>query len=162
MNHMTRDETHLKHGGAARRDESFMRKAIRLARIAFKRGDTPVGSVVVYKGHIVGKGIESVRSEKDLAAHAELKGIKEACRRLDTLRLAGCELYTTAEPCFMCSFVIRTAQLSRVVIGKPVPYIGGISSHYPILIDSRIPNWPRPPAVVSGVLEKECKALFVR
>jgi tRNA(adenine34) deaminase len=162
MNHMTRDETQLKHGGAARRDERFMRKAIRLARIAFKRGDTPVGSVVVYKGRIVGKGIEGVRSEMDLTAHAEIKGIKEACHRLDTLRLAGCELYTTAEPCFMCSFVIRTAQISRVVIGNPVPYIGGFNSPYPILIDSRIPNWSQPPTVVTGALERECKALFVR
>ena len=142
-------------------DEKFMREAIRLARIAFERGDTPVGSVVVCKGHVVGEGIESVRNEKDLTAHAELKSVREACRRLETSRLEDCELYTTVEPCFMCSFLIRSAHIARVIIGKAVPYIGGITSHYPILVDSGIPTWPAPPVVVSGVLEKECKDLFV-
>ena len=144
------------------RDERFMREAIRLARIALNRGDTPVGSVLVYEGRVIGEGIEGVRSEKDLAAHAEIKGIKEACRRLDTFRLNGCDLYTTVEPCFMCSYVIRTVQISRVVIGRVLADIGGFSSRYPILIDSGIPNWSRPPTVVTGVLENECKALFAR
>lgn len=153
-------ETHPKAGDA--HDAEFMRQAIRLARIALERGDTPVGSVVVYDGCIVGGGIEAVRSEKDLTAHAELKAVREACRALDSLDLAGCGLYTTVEPCFMCSFVIRSARLSRVVTGKPVPHIGGISSNHPILIDPGFPNWPRPPEVVTGVLEEECRALFTR
>lgn len=143
-------------------DEKFMREAIRLARIALERGDNPVGSVVVSKEHVVGEGIESVRRDKDLAAHAELRSITEACRRLDAFHLDGCELYTTVEPCFMCSFLIRSAHISRVIIGKAVPYIGGVTSLYPILIDSGIPTWSAPPVVVSGVLEKECKELFLQ
>ncbi|TAM83058.1 MAG: nucleoside deaminase, partial [Acidobacteria bacterium] len=99
--------------------------------------------------------------EKDFTAHAELKAIQEACRNLGTSDLDGCELYTTAEPCFMCSFVIRSAHLSRVVMGKAVPHIGGVSSKHPILIDAGIPNWPQPPVVVTGVLEKECNELYI-
>ncbi|MGH9436859.1 MAG: nucleoside deaminase [Terriglobia bacterium] len=157
---MMTGETHPKAGDA--RDAEFMRQALRLARIALDRGDTPVGSVVVYDGRIVGEGIEAVRTEKDLTAHAELKAVREACRALDSLDLAGCTLFTTAEPCFMCSFVIRSAHVSRVVSGKAVPHIGGISSNHPILIDSGIPNWPRPPELVTGVLEEECRKLFMR
>lgn len=153
-------ETHLEADDAY--DADFMRQAIWLARIALERGDTPVGSVVVCDGRIVGEGIEAVRSEKDLTAHAELKAVREACRTLDSLDLAGCTLYTTIEPCFMCSFVIRNAHLSRVVTGKAVPHIGGISSNHPILVDPRIPNWPPPPLVLTGVLEKESRALFTR
>lgn len=143
-------------------DAEFMRQAIRLARIALERGDAPVGCVVVCDGHIVAEGIESVRSEKDLTAHAELKAIREACRALNSLDLAGCALYTTVEPCFMCSFVIRSAHLSRVVTGKAVAHIGGISSNHAILVDPGIPNWPQPPLVLTGVLEEECRALFTR
>ncbi len=139
-----------------------MRQAIRLARIALERADTPVGSVVVCDGHIVGEGIEAVQSEKDLTAHAEMKAVQEACRALGSLNLGGCTLYTTVEPCFMCSFVIRSAHLSRVVSGKAVPHIGGISSNHPILVDPSIPNWPQPPLVLTGVLEEECRALFTR
>lgn len=141
-------------------DAEFMRHAIRLARIALKQGDAPVGSVVVCNGRIVGEGIEAVRSEKDLAAHAEVRAVQHACRALGSLRLDGCALYTTVEPCFMCSFVMRTARLSKVVTGKAVASIGGITSKYPILIDPRIPTWPPPPVVVTGVLEEECGALF--
>lgn len=156
---MTR-ETHFKTGDA--HDAEFMRQAIQLARIALERGDTPVGSVVVCDGRIVGEGVEAVRSEKDLTAHAELKAVRKACRVLDSLDLAGCTLYTTVEPCFMCSFVIRSAHLSRVVTGKAVPHIGGISSNHRILVDPGIPNWPPPPLVLTGVLEKESRALFTR
>lgn len=158
---MADEETHLKPGVTRDRDEEFMRQAIRLARVALERGDTPVGSVVVCEGRIVAEGTEGVRSERDFTAHAELKAVQEACRNLGTHDLEGCELYTTAEPCFMCSFVIRSARISRVVMGKTVPHIGGVSSNHPILIDAGIPNWPPPPVVVRGVLEKECNELFI-
>lgn len=138
----------------------FMRHAIWLAQTARERGDTPVGSVVVCDGRIIGKGIEAVRADKNLAAHAEVRAVQEACRNLSAIELTGCTLLTTVEPCFMCSFVIRSAHISRVVIGKAAPYIGGFSSNYPILVDPNIPSWPRPPIVVTGVLEEECSALF--
>ena len=159
---MDGNEADVKPDGATDRTEEFMRQALRLARVALERGEVPVGSIVVHRGRVVGEGIEGVQNEKDLTAHAEIKAINEACRILDTFCLRGCELYTTVEPCFMCSFVIRSAGISRVVIGKAVPYIGGVSSRHPILVDSGIPKWPRPPVIVSGVLEKECTELFAR
>jgi len=159
---MAGNEADGKPGGATDRAEEFMRQALRLARVALKRDEVLVGSIVVYRGRVVGEGIEGVQDEKDLTAHAEIKAIKEACHSLDTFCLRGCELYTTVEPCFMCSFVIRSAGISRVVIGKAVSYIGGVSSRHPIPVDSGIPDWPRPPVIVSGVLEKECKEPFAR
>lgn len=139
-----------------------MRQAIRLGRVALKRGDAPVGSVIVCEGRIIGKGIEAVRTDKDFVAHAEVIAVREACHALESMDLAGCTLYTTAEPCFMCSYVIRSARVSRIVTGKTVPHIGGISSEHPILLDPDIPNWSRPPVVTMGVLEEECRALFTR
>jgi tRNA(adenine34) deaminase len=138
----------------------FMRHALRLAWIARERGDTPVGSVVVCEGQIVGEGIEAVRADKNLTAHAEVKAMQEASRSLKTLDLAGCTLLTTVEPCFMCSFVIRSARISRVIIGRTTPHIGGYSSNYPILTALNIPGWSQSPVVVTGVLEEECSALF--
>lgn len=143
-------------------DEEFMRMAIRLAQTALEQGDTPVGSVIVCKGQIVAEGIESVRRQNDPTAHAELKALQAACRALGSRDLSDCTLYTTVEPCWMCSFGIRTTRVARVVTGRAVPHIGGISSRYPILTDSGIPNWPPPPVVTAGVLEQECNALFAR
>jgi tRNA(adenine34) deaminase len=158
----SKSEAHLTPTVASDRDAEFMRHAIRLARIALERGDTPVGSVVVCQGRVIGEGIEAVRSEKDPTAHAESSAVRAACRALNALALDGCDLYTTVEPCFLCSFVIRSVRLSRVVVGRPVPHIGRISSKFPILVDPDIPNWVRPPVVVTGVLEEECSALFTR
>lgn len=143
-------------------DIEFMRKAIDLARIALKQGDTPVGSVVACDGRIIGQGIEAVRYDNDLTAHAEIRAVEEACRALGSFDLGGCTLYTTVEPCFMCSFIIRVTRVSRVVTGRAVPHIGGISSKYPLLLTSDVPNWSRPPTVTAGVLEEECSALFRR
>ncbi len=149
-----------KPGVAVGTDVEFMRQAIRLARIARERGDTPVGSVVILNGRIIAEGIEAVRSEKDLTAHAEVRAVREACRTLNTVDLTGCTLFTTVEPCFMCSFVIRSARISRTVIGRAVPHVGGLSSKYRILVDPNFPCWPRPPDVVTGLLEEECSVLF--
>jgi tRNA(adenine34) deaminase len=62
----------------------------------------------------------------------------------------------------MCSFVLRTARIARVVIGRAVPHIGGFSSDYPILVTPNIPGWSQPPLVVAGLLEEECSAMFRR
>ncbi len=157
---MINQETNPGPDGATVVDVEFMRRAIQLAQTARERGDTPVGSVVVCAGRVIGEGIEAVRADKDLTAHAEVRAVQEACRSLNTLDLTGCALYTTVEPCFMCSFVIRGARISRVVIGRAAPHIGGFSSNYPILVDPNIPGWFRPPLVITGVLEGECSALF--
>ena len=140
--------------------EAFMRRCIELAREAGKSKDTRVGSVVVLDGDIVGQGVESVKAKTDLTAHAEIEAIKAACARLKTTNLKACVLYTTAEPCFMCSYVIRQARMSEVVIGRPVPGIGGVSSKHPILTDPSVENWTSPPKVITGILQEECEELL--
>ena len=136
-----------------------MRRAIALARIALANGDIPVGSLVVDKHKIIGEGFEAVKKYMDVSGHAELIAIRNACSALQTFDLSGCTLYSTAEPCFMCSYAVRQTRISHVVIGRPTPTVGGISSHHPILIDAEIPGWGKPPDIVFGFLEAECFAL---
>ena len=142
-----------------RTHEAYMRRAIALARIALANGDTPVGSLVVHKRKIIAEGIESVKTQMDVSGHAELIAIRNACSALQTFDLSGCTLCTTAEPCFMCSYAVRQTRVSEVIIGRPTPRVGGISSLHPILTDAKIPGWGQPPDIVSGVLEAECFAL---
>ncbi len=140
--------------------EAYMKRAIELAKIALSKGETPVGSLTVRNGEILAEGIEAVKTGLDISAHAEMIAIRRACRRLGTLDLSGCVIYTTAEPCFMCSYAIRQTRISQVVIGRPSPHIGGRSSFHPILSDSRISCWSKPPSVVRGVLKLECETLY--
>jgi tRNA(adenine34) deaminase len=136
-----------------------MKRAIELAKIALSKGESPVGSVTVRNGEILAEGIEAVKMGIDISAHAEMIAIRRACRALGTLDLSGCVIYTTTEPCFMCSYAIRQTRISQVVIGRPSLHVGGLSSLHPILSDSRISCWSKPPHVVRGVLERECEAL---
>lgn len=143
-------------------DERHMRQAIALALRAIATGDTPVGSLVVRDGVVVAQGIEAVRAEQDVAGHAELIAVRAACRALATFDLSACTLYTTAEPCWLCAFAIRQARVGRVVIGRPTPHIGGVTSRHPLLIEAGVPGWGEPPEVVTGLLAGECAALGTR
>ncbi|HEY7877110.1 MAG TPA: nucleoside deaminase, partial [Gemmatimonadaceae bacterium] len=105
------------------------------------------------------EGVESVRALRDIAGHAELIAVREACRTLGTFDLSACTLYTTAEPCWMCSFAIRQTHTGSVIIGRPTPHIGGATSAHPTLSDAAVPGWGAPPQIVFGVLEAECLAL---
>jgi tRNA(adenine34) deaminase len=140
-------------------DEAYMGRAIALAKVALANGDTPVGSLVVHKRKIIAEGFEAVKKRMDASGHAELIAIRNACFALQTFDLSGCMLCTTAEPCLMCSYAVRQTRISKVIIGRPTPWVGGISSQHPILTDARIPGWGQPPDIVYGVLESECFAL---
>ncbi len=93
----------------------FMREAIRLSIQMMRRGQGgPFGAIVVKGKRIVGRGCNRVTSANDPTAHAEVVAIREACRRLRTFSLEGCELYTSCEPCPMCLSAIYWARLKRV------------------------------------------------
>jgi len=96
----------------------FLRRAIALAteNVMTARGG-PFGAVIVRDGKIVGEGANSVTATCDPTAHAEVNAIREACRRLGTFTLAGCELYTSCEPCPMCLAATYWARLDAIYYG---------------------------------------------
>jgi len=145
---------------AAPDDLFFMRRALELAREAAAGGDTPVGAVLVFEDKVIGRGREAVRSRGDITAHAEVEAVRHAAARAGAPEWPACTLYTTTEPCYMCSFVIRQAGVGRVVIGRPYPAAGGVTSPHPILTDANLNAWKPAPQVVQGVLLEECEALF--
>ena len=141
-------------------DLQYMRRCIELARDARSSGDHPVGALVIRDGQILGSGIESTRRLLDVAAHAEVEALRSACRKVGTLDLRAATIYTTVEPCYLCSFSIRQLGIARVVIGRAYPEAGGVSSRHPILCDPNFTCWGPPPIVITGVLVDECEALF--
>jgi tRNA(adenine34) deaminase len=142
-------------------DIEAMARCIALAREALDRGDHPFGSVLVRDGAIFAEGQNRVNSKLDPTAHAETEAIREACKALETLNLSGFTLYASGEPCWMCSLVIRQAQIERVVIGELSRWpTGGLSSSYTVLTDDIPARFGPPPSVVTGVLADECKKLL--
>jgi len=106
--------------GTLRREEGpmmqeFMRRAIALATENVRTGaGGPFGAVIVKDGRVLAEGVNRVTSANDPTAHAEVVAIREACRKLGDFQLAGCDLYTTCEPCPMCLGAIYWARPARV------------------------------------------------
>jgi len=142
--------------------ESFMRRCLDRAREAGERGDTPVGSLVVLDGRIVGEASEQLPTGSSVTGHAEVLAVQRAVDALGRRDLSGATLYSTAEPCFMCSYVIRQARIALVVFGRDSPMIGGVSSSLPILTAPDLDPWRPAPEVIGGVLDAECRALCKR
>jgi tRNA(Arg) A34 adenosine deaminase TadA len=96
-------------------DVALMREAIRLSieKMRLNEGG-PFGAVVVRGGVVVGRGWNRVTSAHDPTAHAEVAAIRDACERLGTHCLAGCEIYCSCEPCPMCLGAIYWARLDRI------------------------------------------------
>ena len=96
-------------------DVRFLREAIRLSIERVQGGEGgPFGAVIVRDGQIVGEGWNRVTSANDPTAHAEIVAIREACSRLGTFCLSGCELYASCEPCPMCLAAIYWARIDRL------------------------------------------------
>jgi tRNA(Arg) A34 adenosine deaminase TadA len=96
-------------------DNPFMARAITLSieNVQSGRGG-PFGAVVVKDGAVIGEAANQVTATNDPTAHAEVVAIRAACKKLGTFDLAGCEIYTSCEPCPMCLGAIYWAHLSRV------------------------------------------------
>lgn len=96
----------------------FMKEAIRLANQCFESGQGgPFGAVVVKDGQIIGRGHNMVTAQNDPTAHAEVMAIRDACQKLGTFQLTGCELYASSEPCPMCFGAIYWARPDRIYFG---------------------------------------------
>lgn len=96
----------------------FLRRAIALATenvLSGKGG--PFGAVIVRDGKIVGEGANSVTGTNDPTAHGEVNAIRAAARSLGTFTLAGCELYTSCEPCPMCLAAAYWARIDAIYYG---------------------------------------------
>jgi len=96
-------------------DEKWMRYAMKEAQVAQKKGEVPVGSILIQDGQIIAKGHNCPISNNDPTAHAEIQVIRKAAKKLQNYRLPKATLYTTLEPCAMCLGAIIHARIERIV-----------------------------------------------
>ncbi len=95
--------------------KEFMQRAIEIARKGMENDEGgPFGCVVVRNGAIIAEGSNSVTSTNDPTAHAEVVAIRNACKKLGTFQLTGCDIYSSREPCPMCLGAIYWARPDRI------------------------------------------------
>lgn len=145
-------------------DETMMRRCVALAMQAADRGEYPYAAVVCRAGQIVCESVNAVRRDRNPSHHAELLAITKAYRGLGRISLEDCTIYSTAEPCALCSYALRESRIGRVVYGIPAPLTGGMS-RWNILADgelsSRLPEvFAPPPEIIAGFMREQIEAAF--
>lgn len=98
-------------------DTYFLTLALDQAKKALKRGEVPIGAVIVRGGKVIAMGYNMRERKQNALAHAEVIAIGRACRRLKSWRLDDCEMFVTLQPCPMCAGAILNARIKRVVMG---------------------------------------------
>ena len=138
-------------------DTLWMRHALRLAWRAAQEDEVPVGAVLVKHGEILGEGWNRPIRAVDPTAHAEVRALRQAAKRVGNYRLLDTTLYVTLEPCPMCAGAIVHARVGRVVFGAADPRTGAAGSAFNLL---QSPELNHRTEVRSGVLAEECGALL--
>ena len=104
----------------------FMMRAIELSRQSLSQpGTAPFGAVIVRDGVIVGEGLNHAGGHFDPTSHGEVEAIRDACARLQTLDLTGCDLYSSCEPCALCVATMRIARIRKLYYAASLAQAGG-------------------------------------
>jgi tRNA(Arg) A34 adenosine deaminase TadA len=149
------DEIHWQH----------LRRAIAVARRSREHGNHPFGAILVDQNNVVLLEAENtVNTERDCTGHAETNLIRLASRRFDPAMLRNCTLYTSTEPCAMCSGAIHWGQVGRVVYGLSEEGLYDITGAHPDNETMRLPCREvfargRPVEVIGPLLEEEAKTV---
>ncbi len=135
---------------------SYMDVALSEAKKAGRRGEVPVGAVIVKAGVVVAKAGNRTRELADPTAHAEMLAIRTACATLGE-RLPACDLYVTLEPCPMCAAALSFARIRRLYYAASDPKSGGIEQGPRLFSHAQCHHKPE---VYDGLCEAEAAALL--
>ena len=95
----------------------YMKEALKEAYKAYKKGETPIGAIIVKDDEIIARAHNLTETLNDCTAHAEVLAIRKASEKLGGWRLINCDLYVTMEPCIMCSGAIVNSRIKKLIIG---------------------------------------------
>ena len=130
------------------KDEYYMGLALLEAKRASLENEVPIGAVIVYNDKVIASSYNHKTINNIATHHAEILVINEACKKLKTWYLDECTLYTTIEPCMMCTGAILQSRIKKVVYGSKNEAFGYLSKQNLKL------------EIKSGVLEKECQEIL--
>ncbi len=134
-----------------------MAMALAKAREGGRRGEVPVGAVLVKGDRVLAEDHNRCISENDPTAHAEVLVLRKAGVILGNYRLKDTVMYVTTEPCPMCLSAMIHARISRLVFGALEPKFGAVESKMRLLREKGLNHRFD---VKGGILEKECSEIL--
>ena len=138
-------------------DLERLKQAVKQAKKAYDKLETPIGCVIVHEDKIIARGYNKRNMKKNTLAHAEILAINKASKVLGDWLLEDCAMYVTLEPCPMCAGAIVQARIPRVVIGSMNPKAGCAGSVLNLLQQDGLNHQVE---VTKGVLAEECSGLM--
>ena len=142
-------------------DEKYMRMALEEAWKAGRRGEIPVGAILLKGNQVLARDHNRCIELNDPTAHAEILVLRKGGESLGNYRLNETVMYVTAEPCPMCVSAMIHGRIQRLVYGTLEPKFGAVESKFRLLDDHGLNHKVN---VDRGVLQKECgeilKAFF--
>lgn len=139
-------------------DVSYMRLAIEEAKSAARRGEVPVGAVLVNAaGEVIARTGNAPISICDPTAHAEILALRDGAYASENYRLGEMSLYVTLEPCTMCAGAISNARIARVIYGASDAKGGAVENGVKFFEQATCHHRPE---VTGGVLAEECSDLL--
>ncbi len=142
-------------------DEDFMQVAIEKARYGVQNGQSPFGACVVKNGEVISSGSNTVWKDGDITAHAEIEAIRKACKKLNSVDLSGCIVYSTCEPCPMCFTACYWAQISKIVYGARIKDAKGFGFNEMLISNEQMKSLSKSKIEIKvDFLRDECIEVF--
>ncbi|MFH0884129.1 MAG: nucleoside deaminase [Candidatus Micrarchaeota archaeon] len=142
-------------------EKKYMVRAIDVAIIGVRKGNSPFGSCIVRKGRVVAVSHNTVLQKHDATNHAEMNALRLACRRLKSHELKGCTVYSTTEPCPMCFSAIHWAKADAIVFGTGIADVKRLGFSELTVSDRRMKREGHSKLRIrSGFMKKECRELL--
>lgn len=132
-------------------NEKYMNLALKQAIKAYNKGDVPVGAVIIKNNKVIATSYNKKEKLNNAIKHAEIDAIEKACKKLKTWHLEECILYTTLEPCLMCSGAIIQSRINKIYYSTSNPNFGEIN---------QIKKYNKQIEINNGLLEKETSELL--
>jgi len=137
--------------------EYYMQEALKEAKMAEKKGEVPIGCVIVCDSEIIVR-THNLREElQTTASHAEMLAIDKANKIVGSWRLEECTLYATLEPCAMCAGTLLQSRIKAVVFGAYDAKGGCTGTIYNLLSEEKFNHQAQ---VIGGVLAAECGTIL--
>jgi tRNA(adenine34) deaminase len=138
-------------------DEKYMKMALEEAEEARKKGEIPIGAILLKGDQVLARDHNRCIELSDPTAHAEILVLRKGGEILKNYRLDETVMYVTAEPCPMCASAMVHSRISRLVFGTYEPKFGAVESKFKLLSDNGINHRVK---IDRGILKGECAEIL--
>ncbi|QCI15935.1 tRNA adenosine(34) deaminase TadA [Buchnera aphidicola] len=142
-----------------KQDKNWMKIALEYAYYAQKKGEVPIGAILVFEKNIIGIGWNSSITKNDPTAHAEIIALRDAAKKIKNYRLLNTTLYVTLQPCMMCCGAIINSRIERLVFGANYTKSDNRNSLKNIFFNLEQDYKLN---IKKNILEKECSSVLMK